>query len=99
MAMCLTARLSNCRAGNLNVIPDAKVCNIISKGPKYRFSSNIDFLKCRREIAASLNGFSNRWCKRENFEPDALSEWKIYICKMIDTLISFYSRNTHLLPP
>ena len=27
-------------------------------------------------------------------QPDALKEWKI-----IDTRISFYSRNTHLLPP
>ena len=35
---------------------------------------NIDFPKCRREIAASLNDFSNRWCKRENVEPDALKE-------------------------
>ena len=54
---------------------------------------------CRREIAASLNDFSNRWCKRENVEPDALKEWKINIFKIIDTRISFYSRNTHLLPP
>ena len=37
--------------GNLNVIPDGRVRNIISKGPKY-FPSYIDFLKCRREIAA-----------------------------------------------
>ena len=29
--------------GNLNVIPDARVPNIISKGPKYRFPSYIDF--------------------------------------------------------
>ena len=40
-----------------------------------------------------------RWCKRENVEPDALKEWKINIFKIIDTRISFYSRNTHLLPP
>ena len=59
---------------NLNVIPDARVRNIISKGPKYRFPSNIDFLKCRREITASLNDFINRWCKRENVEPDAMKE-------------------------
>ena len=39
---------------------------------------------------------NNRWCKRENVEPDALKEWNI---KIIDTRISFYSRNTHLLPP
>ena len=85
--------------GRLNVIPDARVRNIISKGPKYRFPSNIDFPKYRREIAASLNDFSNRWCKPENVEPDALKDWKINIFKIIDTPISFYSLNTHLLPP
>ena len=46
-----------------------------------RFPSNIDFSTCRREIAASLNDFSNRWCKQENVEPDALKEWKINIFK------------------
>ena len=35
----------------------------------------------------------------ENVEPDALKEYKINICKIIDTRISSYSRNTHLLPP
>ena len=34
-----------------------------------------------------------------NVEPDALKEWKINISKIIDTRISFYSRNTHLLTP
>ena len=61
--------------GYLNVISDSRVRNIISKGPKYRFPSNNDSPKCRLEIAASLNDFSNRWCKRENVEPDALKEW------------------------
>ena len=59
---------------NLNVIPDARVRNTISNRYKYRLSSNIDFPKCRREIATSLNDFSNRWCKRENVEPDALEK-------------------------
>ena len=85
--------------GNLNVIPDARVRNTISKGPKYRFLSNIDFLKCRREIAASLNDFSKRWCKWENSKPDTLKEWKINIFKIIENRISFHSCNTHLLPP
>ena len=84
--------------GNLNVIPDSRVRYIISEGTKYRFPSNIDFPKCCREIAASLNYFSNSWCKQENVEPDALEEWKINSIKIIDTRISFYSRNAHLLP-
>ena len=86
--------------GSLYVIPDARVRNIISKGPKYRLPSNIDFPKCRRDIAASLNEFSNRWwCKQENVVTDALKDWTINIFKIIDTRVSFYSRNTHLLPP
>ena len=32
-------------------------------------------------------------------EADALKECKTTIFKIIDTRISFYSRNTHLLPP
>ena len=85
--------------GNLNVIPDARVHNVIYKGPKYRFPSCIDFPKCRREITTCLNDFSNRWCKLENVEPGVLKEWKINIFNIIDTRFSFYSRNTHNLPP
>ena len=85
--------------GNLNAILYARVRDISSKGPKYRFPSNLDVPKCHRETAASLNGCSNRRCKRENVTPDALKEWKINILKIIDTRISFYSRDTHLLPP
>ena len=51
--------------GNLNVIPDARARNIISKGNEYRFSSYIDFPKRRKEIAASLNDFNNRWRKQK----------------------------------
>ena len=35
----------------------------------------------------TVNDFSNRWCKRENVEPDVLKEWKINIIKRIDTHI------------
>ena len=49
---------------NLNATPVARVPNIISKGPKYRFPSNISFPKCRREIAATLNDLSYHWCER-----------------------------------
>ena len=72
--------------GNLNVIPDARACNIISKGGKYRFPSNIDFPKCRGEIPASLNDLSNRWCKQENVEPDSVKvSWVRVVLECIDS--------------
>ena len=76
-------------SGKLNVIPDARVRSISSKGPKYKFPSNIDFPKCCKEIAASLNDFSNRWCTRENVEPDALKKWKINYSKIMILVFHF----------
>ena len=63
--------------GHVNVITDSRDRNIISKRPKYRFHSKIDFPKCLRKITASLNDFSNRWCKRENAEPGALKNGRL----------------------
>ena len=80
-------------------IPQSQIIANTGRGNDIKFPSNIDFPKRHREIVASLNDFSNRWCKRENVEPDALKDWKINIFKIIYTRISFYSPNTHLLPP
>ena len=85
--------------GNLKIISDSRIRYIVSKGPKYRFPSRIDFKKCREEIASALNDFGHRWCKREYVEPDALKEWKVSICKIVDQRIKFYSQNINLLPP
>ena len=85
--------------GNLKIISDSRIRYIVSKGPKYRFPSRIDFKKCREEIASALNDFGNRWCKREYVEPDALKEWKVSIFKIVDQRIKFHSQNTNLLPP
>ena len=62
--------------GNLKIISDSRIRNIVSKGPKYRFPSRIHLKKCREEIASALNDFGNRWCKCEYVEPNALKEFQ-----------------------
>ena len=84
--------------GNLIIISDSRICKIVSKGPKYRFPSYINFDKCREEIASALNDFGNRWSKREGVEDTALKEWKRSIFTIVDKRIKFYSQNTNLLP-
>ena len=84
--------------GNLKIISDSRIRYIVSKGPKYRFTSRIDIKKCREEIASALNDFDNRWCKREYVEPYPLKEWNVSIFKIMDQRIKFYSQNTNLLP-
>ena len=50
--------------GNPKIISDTRIRWIISKGPKYRFSTKIDFQRCREKLTASLNEYCNRSCKR-----------------------------------
>ena len=64
---------------NLKIIPDSRIRNIISKGPKYRIPPNIDLKKCKEVIAAALNEFDNQWRKREYVEHATLKEWKVNI--------------------
>ena len=60
---------------------------------------SIDFILSREEIAGALQEFCNRWCKREHVESNALNSWKLNICKIIDSRISFYCNNLDPLPP
>ena len=71
------------------MIPDSRIRNIVSKGPKYRFPSQIDFNGCREEITSALNDFGNRWCKRESVECNAMKEWKLSIFNIVDKRIMF----------
>ena len=83
----------------MKTLPDSRIRNIVSKGPKYRFPSHIDFNRSREEIASALNDFGNGWCKRESVECNALKEWKLTIFNIVDKRIKFYLYNTNLLPP
>ena len=74
---------------------DSRILKIVSKGPKYRFPSYINFDKCREGIASALNDFGNRWCKREGVEDTALKEWKRSIFTLVDKRIKFYSQDTN----
>ena len=65
--------------GGLGVVSDSRIRYIVSKGPKYRFPSRVDFKKCREEIASALGGFGGRWCRRGCVGPGALKEWKVSI--------------------
>ena len=85
--------------GNFDIIKDKRLRNLLTKGPKFRLPSVIDFDSCRINIAEALQNFCNKWSRREHAELNALSEWKKQVFNIIEKRISFYSSNEHLLPP
>ena len=52
-----------CYHWKLQIIPDARIRNIVSKGPKYEIPSHIDFSRCREEIASAISDLCNRGVK------------------------------------
>ena len=85
--------------GDFSIIKDKRLRSLLSKGPKYRIPSLIDFNTCREKIAEALQTFSNKWSRREHAEPNSLSDWKKRIFNIIDNRVTFYSSNEHFLPP
>ena len=83
----------------MKIISDSRIHSIISKGPKYRLPSQIEFNKCKEEIVVALNELCKLWCRREKIECNALKSWKVCIFNIIEKRISFYSNNLDLLPP
>ena len=81
----------------LKIIPDSRIRDNVSKGPKYRFPSHIDFNRCREEILSALNDFGNRWCKREIVECNSLKEWKLSTFNIVDKRIKFYHMTSLLI--
>ena len=79
--------------GNLNIIHDKRKRTLISKGPKYRYPSRIDFHQCKETILESLDDYIRKWCKREHAVIDAFCAWKNQIIKIMDQRITFYQLN------
>ena len=85
--------------GNFDIIKDKRLRTLLSKGPKYRLPSLIDFDSCRSHIAEAIQNYSVKWCNREHAEQNSLTDWKKRVFEIVDTRIAFYKSNTHLLPP
>lgn len=62
--------------GDLPVIKDYRIRNLISKDPKYGISSEIDVNASRVENANPIRLVCNIICKREHTKPSAFSNWK-----------------------
>ena len=84
--------------GNLKIIPNTQLRNIVSKGPKYRLPNIIDFYECFSIIKEALQEFSLKWCKRENTSSDALLAWNNKILRKVEQRILFYKSKPELLP-
>ena len=62
--------------GDLRVIENAKLRELVAKGPKYREPNRVNWKAMETMFLESIDLYAKNWSKREQVELKYLSEWK-----------------------
>ena len=61
--------------GDLTIIENESLYNILSKGPKYREPRSIDWNYNFKFLMDAVENYARKWIKRKQEDIDSLSEW------------------------
>ena len=74
--------------GDLSIIPNFKLRDLIAKGPKYREQFKVDWDKNLSLLCEAVDQYALQWAKREIVELSVLSSWKEMVKSQIEERIS-----------
>ena len=69
--------------GDLRVIENAKLRELVAKGPKYREPNTVDWTATETMFLESTDLYAKNWFKREQVELKYLSEWKDQLKELV----------------
>jgi len=84
--------------GNLNIIQNKDLRNLIKKGPKYRERNPINWSKNKSIIFKAIEKYANKWCKLEKADSCALDEWLNSIKDIVNSKIKRLSKRPYIQP-
>ena len=79
--------------GDLSIIPNSKLRDLIAKGPKYREPCKVDWDKNLSLLCEAVDQYALQWAKREIVELSVLPSWKEMVKGQIEERISRLKRN------
>ena len=74
--------------GDLRVIENAKLRELVAKGPKYREPNRVNWKATETMFLESIDLYAKNWSKREQVEVKYLSEWKDQLKELVTDCIS-----------
>ena len=80
--------------GNLEIISDSKLRNLIAKGPKFREAGQFSYETAKEEILKGIDGCIKSWSNKVGTPLDVFRDWKENIKLKIDDRVSKLSQNT-----
>ena len=79
--------------GDLSIIHNSKLRDLIAKGPKYRQSCEVDWDKNLSLLCEAVDQYALQWAKREIVELSVLSSWKEIVKGQIEERIFKLKQN------
>ena len=74
--------------GDLRVIENAKLRELVAKGPKYREPNRVNWKAIETMFLESIDLYAKYWSKREQVKLKYLSEWKDQLKELVADRIS-----------
>ena len=74
--------------GDVRVIENAKLRELVAKGPKYREPNRVNWKATKTMFLESIDLYAKNWSKREQVELKYLSEWKDQLKELVADRIS-----------
>ena len=74
--------------GDLRVIENAKLRELVAKGPKYRVPNKVNWKATETMLLESTDLYAKHWSKREQVELKCLSEWNDQLKELVANRIS-----------
>ena len=62
--------------GNLHIVEDKHIRELLRKGPSFREQNNIDWNKIKSILLDAVCAYKTQWAKREYFDVRILNEWQ-----------------------
>ena len=73
--------------GDLSIIKNSKLSKLISKGPKYREPTKIDFVLARLTIISGVEDFLEALATKHKVDVSTFDDWKTGLIRCIDSKI------------
>ena len=74
--------------GDQRVIENARLRELVAKGPKYREPNRVNWKATETMFLESIDLYAKNWSKREQVDLKYLSEWKDHLKKLVTDRIS-----------
>jgi hypothetical protein len=81
--------------GNLDIVNNDKLKELLSRGPKFREPKSYSWAQNFKIIMDAVEEHARKWVRRESAEPDSLSEWVKSIRTLVKNKIHILSKYTN----